>query len=281
MDYDPYEFFEEERDEDAERAKPYLEDLILQQRAATDRELKVRLERSFFPWVVSRALDSMERAGIISKMGYPGRTSKKWRVPGNFYVPCGTAYKDVADIIEKKRDASRYVNAILTAHAPAGYHAEILFEAAFRSLGFKIRGRESSDFRGKKVQGVEGKELPNLDFIIEKDDAVYGVDVKNWLKYERQTRFLVIAKVKLALQLEIIPFIIARYVDRDTMYKQIIEKNGLCYPYQMLLVPPSYGSLAREANALLGYPILAVDSLPIYKVKFLQKLHARWLEKNG
>ena len=92
---------------------------------------------------------------------------------------------------------------------------------------------------------------------------------------------MVIAKVELAIQLGIVPFIIARYVDRDTIYKEIIEKKGLCYPYQMLLVPTSYESLAREANALLGYPILAVDSLPSYKVKFLQKLHSRWLERNG
>ena len=281
MDYDPYEFFEENRDEDAERAKPFLEDLILQQRAATDRELKVRLEKSFFPWVISRALNSMEESGIISRMGYPGRTSKKWRVPENFYVPYGTAYKDVAGIIEKKRETSRYVNAILTAHAPAGYHAENLFDAAFRLLGFKIHGREKSEFKGKKVAGVRGKDLPNLDFIIEKDNVIYGVDVKNWVKYERQTRFMVIAKVELAIQLGIVPFIIARYVDRDTIYKEIIEKKGLCYPYQMLLVPTSYESLAREANALLGYPILAVDSLPSYKVKFLQKLHSRWLERNG
>jgi hypothetical protein len=67
MDYDPDEFFEEEIDGDVEKAKPYLEDLILQQKAVTERELKVRLEKQFFPWVISRALDSMMRAHMISK----------------------------------------------------------------------------------------------------------------------------------------------------------------------------------------------------------------------
>ena len=139
MDHDPYDSIEEDRKRDMEKAKPHLEDFVLQQKAATERELKVRLEKDFFPWVVSRALVKMEDDGMINRMGYPGRTNKKFRMPETFCVPYGTAWADVASIIEKKRNTTRLVNAILTAHAPAGSHAENLFDAAFRSLDFEIR----------------------------------------------------------------------------------------------------------------------------------------------
>jgi hypothetical protein len=218
---------------------------------------------------------------MISPMGYPGRVSKKERVPAIFYVPYGTAYKDVAGIIDEKREISRNINAILTAHSPAGYHAERLFEEAFVSLKFRILKREASEFREKKVRGVPGKELPNLDFIIERDEILYGVDVKNWIQYERQTRFKVIEKVSLALQLEIVPFIIARYVDKDTIFTEIIAKGGICYPYQMLMIPSDYESLAKKAAAVLGYPVLAVDTLPRYKVDFIEKLHKLFCMKNS
>ncbi len=281
IDFNPFEFFERsEVDEDVEKAKPFIEDIILQQKVVTDRELKVRLESRFFPWIVGRALDAMEKGGMIQSVGHVGRTSKRMRATERFFVPYGTPYDSVVSVVSEKRQVTRDINAILTAHAPAGFHAEHLFEDAFLSLGFAIRGREVSEFEGRRVQGIKGKELPNLDFVIERDNVVYGVDVKYWIKYERSTRFEVIAKVRLALQRDIVPFIVARYVDKDSMFTEVIEKGGICYPYRMLLVPSSYESLARRAASLLGYPTLVIDFLPIFKSDFILKLHDVWLERN-
>ena len=59
------------------------------------------------------------------------------------------------------------------------------------------------------MKGVEGKQLSNLDFIVKKNGVVYGVDLKNWIKYERRTGLLAISKVALAVQLGVVPFIVS------------------------------------------------------------------------
>lgn len=281
--YDDFDIYEgemhEEIDEDVENAKPEIEEIILQQKVVTGRELKVRLEKKFFPWIIGRTLKAMEREGIIRRVGYTGRRSRAKRIPKWFFIPCEAKYEDVVGTIEKKRRISIGINAILTGHAPAAYHAEDLFGEAFESLGFKIHGRDKSRFKDKVVKGKKGKQLPNLDFIIEKNKIVYGVDIKNWIKYEYDTRRVVRSKVNLAIQLGIAPFIIARYVDKETFYVDIVEKGGICYYYESLLVPISYESIAQEAHDVLGYPVLAVDFLPNYKVKWIGKLHRDFLKK--
>jgi hypothetical protein len=273
---DDFEFYEEEKgDKDVERAKPYIEDIVTQQKVVTDREVKVRLEDKFFPWVIGRALLSMESEGILRKVGYPGRRSKG--MPESFYTLSGMEYHRIIGVIERKRQVSVGINSILTGYAPAGTHAEDLFAKAFQSLDFKIHARDASEFEGRRVQGIKGKEPPNLDFIVERNGIIYGVDVKNWIRYEYTTRKEVIFKVNLALQLRVVPFIIARYVDKDTIFLEVIQKGGICYPYKTLLVPPSFDSLAMEAGSLLGYPVLAVEWLPTYKVKWIEKLHLDFL----
>jgi len=132
-----------------------------------------------------------------------------------------------------------------------------------------------------KSLGKKGKLPPNLDFIIEKDKIVYGVDIKNWIKYEYETRREVISKVRIALKLGIFPFIIARYVDKDTIYTEIIKKGGICYYFKTLLFPISFSGLAKEANEVLGYPTLAADFLPNHKIEWIKKLHKDFAGRKG
>jgi hypothetical protein len=275
--FEPDNFEPQERDEYAENAKAAIEEVIATQRVVTGREVKVRLEDKFFPWVTGRALESMVENGQIVKIGLSGRRGK--RVTKDFYTLPDFNYNDIVGEVHEKRSISMEVNAMLTGHAPAAFFAEDLFERAFLSLGFEIVSRDASEYKGKKVAAVKGKEPPNLDFILKRDGVVYGVDVKNWIRYEYDTRYEVISKVKLALQLQIVPFIIARYVDKDTIYTEIISKGGICYPFKTLLFSPSFASLALKANSLLGYPAIALDRLPRFKVERIDFLHKKMLTK--
>jgi hypothetical protein len=178
--YDMYEENGERTDLDVEKATPDILEIIEKEKVVTDRELKVRLEKKYFPWIVGRAIKAMENEGVIRKVGYMGRRSTAKRIPRQFFIPAEAKYEDVVGIIEKKRRITIGINAILTAHAPAGYHAEDLFDEAFEYLEFEIHGRNKSDFRGRYAKGKKGKQRPDLDFIIEKDGIVYGVDIKNW-----------------------------------------------------------------------------------------------------
>ena len=77
--------------------------------------------------------------------------------------------------------------------------------------------------------------------------------IKERIEYGYDTRKEVIFKVGLAIQLGIVPFIIARYVDKDTIYREVINKGGICYPYRTLLVSPTYNSLASELRSCLDW----------------------------
>ena len=194
-------------DEYFERAKTSIEEVIAQQRVVTERELKVRLEDDFFPWVVTRALKALVSSGRIVPQGRAGRRGKmETKI---FYSLPDFAYDEIVGEMREKRDVSREVVAMLTGQAPATYFAEDVFEKAFRALDFEIIDRDASEYKGRKTIGVAKKEPPNLDFILKRDNVVYGVDIKNWLGYEYSTRAKVTFKVNLALQLGIVPFIVA------------------------------------------------------------------------
>jgi hypothetical protein len=281
LDYDPSEWAEEEfglYDEYEENAETRILEIVSQHQVVTDRELKVRLEREFFPWVVGRVLNRLARDDNVRLVGSPGRKGRMG-TPENFYMDPSVNYDDILKLILKKRRVSSYINSLLTRLSPAGFHAEDVFESAFNSLRFKIVGREASEFGDRSVTGVPGREPPNLDFILEKNKLTYGVDIKNWIKYEFDTIPEVMDKVNLAVELGIIPFICARYVDKDTLYK-IAEIPGIVYRYETLILPPEFRTLADSARTLLGYPILATDFLPGYKLKFIAKLHGIMLKRS-
>ena len=247
-----------------------LLDIIYQKRIVTEREVKVILEGKYFPWVVGRALKRLVVEGKIKREGFPGR-KPKMGTPTKFYLKPDVDYWQSISEIGYKRNLTRDVNGILTGLAPAAVQAEDVFERAFISMGFEILGRDVSEFNGKKVTGIEGKQPPNLDFVIKRGKNTYGVDVKNWIKYERDTVDEIKLKVRLALELDLKPVICARYVDKDTIFNVIIRKGGICYMYKHLLLPKSFRSLADDANRVLGYPTLAVDELPHHKWMYLAR----------
>jgi hypothetical protein len=273
FDYDYYDEpeIELEQDKYTENALDPIEEIVATQRVVTEREVKVRLEDKFFPWVTGRALKLLVETGRVVKQGLSGRRGRI--ETKNFYSLPDFKYDEIVGEMREKRGVSKEVNSLLTGHAAATYFAEDLFERAFASLGFEIVDRDASEYKGRKVTAVSGKEPPNLDFILERDKVTYGADVKNWIRFEAGTRNEVISKVNLALQLKIVPFIVARYVDKSTIYNAIIMKGGICYPYRTLIFSPDFDSLARKANQLLGYPVLALDRLPTYKLERIESLH--------
>jgi hypothetical protein len=264
-------------DEYFEAAKEAIEGLIAEHRVVTERELKVRLEDKFFPWLTKRALDDLVESGRVVPQGLSGRpgrmeTKKFFSLP-NF------SYDEIIGEMREKKAISKEVNAQLTGQAPATYYAEDIFESAFNALDFEIIDRNASSYKDKKVQGITGKEPPNLDFILKRDKVVYGVDIKNWIRYEYITRKQVMFKFDLAKQLGITPFIIARYIDNSLIFKGIIEQGGICYRYKDLILSPNVDTLARKANQVLGYPTIALDRLPTYKIERILFIHKRFLEK--
>ena len=217
--------------------------LIRTLKVATDREIKVRLEGEAFPgpprpfpWVTGLAIEALVRDKILEDHGYRGRRRIGKGVPTKFYALAGTSYAEIEPVIQQKRRVSADIINVLMGEAPASYHAEDLFlEALEFRLRFINHGRNKSEFRGKVVSGIEGKKPPDLDFIVERDGVIYGVDVKNWIRYE----------------------------------------------YKKLLLPPTMRSLARDANKILGYPILTTNSLPSSMIQKIEDIHRRFIATKG
>lgn len=247
----------------------------------TERELKIRLEKQFFPWMVGRVLGSLIRSKSVCKYGYPGRRKLGRGAPQYFYMLSETRYDDVMALMQQKRLVTTLVNAQLTAESVGGLHAENLFEDALEAGNFRIVGRDVSEYRGRQLRGVEGKEPPNLDFVAARDGVEYGIDIKNWLYYEVETVEEVKRKVSFAVELNLVPWVIARYIDKDTIYKEVYRKGGIVYPYGRLLLPAALESLAVRARTLLGYPVFAVDVLPEYVVSWLSKLHVDLVKRRS
>lgn len=280
FDFDPSEFAEEEvhlYDEYEQNAETAILETISQQQVVTDRELKVRLERRFFPWIVGRVVNRLISDGSVRLIHPPGRKGGMG-TPDNFYLDASADYEKLLKIILRKKRVSVYVNSLLTKVSPAGFFAEEVFESAFSTLRFKIHGTEVSEFKGRRVAGVPGRQPPDLDFVIEKDDVVYGVDVKNWIKYEFDSITNVMNKVDLAIQMGIVPFICARYIDKSTFFK-VVNIPGIVYSYETLILPPEFQTLAEEARSLLGYPVFVGEVFPQHKLDFINRLHGVMLKK--
>lgn len=266
------------------RACEEIPRIIREFKVVTERELKIRLEGEPFPgppgpfpWVTGYALTHLLQEGVLKVHGYAGRIRVGKGVPERFFSLRETPYKEIEKLIEQKRRISADVNSKLTGEAPASIHAEEIFREAFENLEFKILGRDVSELNGEKVVGINGKKPPDLDFVIERDGIKYGTDIKNWLKYEKNTRNEVDLKISAAKQLKTVPFIVPRYIDREWTNKVIYEEKGIVCEYKQLLFPSTLRSLAEDANRYLGYPILATDTPPRDLIDKIEDIHRRYL----
>lgn len=257
--------------------------IVAECRVVTDREIKVRLEgepfpkkTGPFPWVTGYAIQHLLNDNVLKNYGYVGRRRIKGGVTNKYYCTFGTPYSEVKDIIQLKRRVSADFNMVLTGTASAGFHAEDVFLEAFEKIGFNCVDRNVSEFNGKTASGIKGKKLPDIDFLLERNGFHFGVDIKNWIRYEYETPLLVRKKLKVCEELDLIPFIVARYIDRSLTNEIIYGLHGIVYEYKSLILQSSFNSLAENANNLLGYPVLAIDSLPDNMTDTLENIWERF-----
>ena len=66
-----------------------------------------------------------------------------------------------------------------------GLHGEALVLEGFARLEFVLKGRNTNSFRGKTRSSTNH----DLDFVFSRDEAPYGVEVKNTLGYMDYAEF--------------------------------------------------------------------------------------------
>ena len=120
-----------------------------------------------------------------------------------------------------------------------GKYAEILFSHMFEKNQFKIIGRNINTFRGK----AWSKSDKNLDFIIEKDEISYGVEIKNTFDYMPQDEFE--EKLEMCEFLGLLPLFPLR-CPSELQYAQMKDCGGLALKFKTRIFPPDFQGLVTD-----------------------------------
>jgi hypothetical protein len=205
------------------------------------RQLEVQNEDRYFHWITNRAIRELEGEGLIKtevrKLPRAGTIKLLWHRNYRYYKLEARRLIGLVDEYANP-DISEFI----------GLQGEIMVLDAFARCQFVTQGREMSKFRERVWQQSDH----NLDFIFERDDIAYGVEVKNTLGYMNYDEFRL--KIRLCKYLNLRPLFVVRMFPRSWMHELINEGGfGLIFKYQ--LYPWGQRELGRRIAEELGLPI--------------------------
>jgi hypothetical protein len=135
-----------------------------------------------------------------------------------------------------------------------GLHGETMVLEGFARNEFVMKGRNARSYRGKEWTRTGH----NLDFIFQRDDVAYGVEVKNTLGYMDQEELQ--TKIEMCKSLEIKPVFVARMLPR-TWINEVIEGGGFALILKYQLYPWTHKEVAVRVAKLLSLPVDAPKAL--------------------
>lgn len=234
------------------------------------RQLEVHFEKAFFHWVTNRAVRELVKDGFFSV----SRVKLSPSATVKFLVPKGVRYR--ARLIKRSGEiVKRYSDPAFT--AACGEQADMLFLNAFASNGFRCLGEDVNEFRGKKWV----KTNQNLDQIIERDNVVYGVEVKNTLDYISQRELR--DKVEMCDYLGLVPLMVLRAAPKSYIWTEVARAawgqphRGFVLVFGTLIYPFGSELFAGEVRSVLGLPTECVRRIPEgHIVRFLKWHRKRW-----
>jgi hypothetical protein len=112
----------------------------------------------------------------------------------------------------------------------------------------------------------------NLDFIIERDNVIYGCEVKNTFDYIPKSELNI--KLDLCDYLKIRPLFIMRYAPKTYNYK-IIQRNGFAMIFETQIFPLASKDLAKRIKSELRMPVDYPKSIPDGIINRFMKWHIR------
>lgn len=223
-------------------------------KVAYDRELRYRLESKFSHDDVAAAIFDLLNKGKLKQTNVPGRKRINSQHPNKFYCLPDSNYQEILPIMRKKLDLSAFVAGIIRT---VGSHAELAWYHAFKRNGWYVFPTNESELQG--VNAYKGKQASinnNIDFIVEKDNVEYGVEIKNGLGYPDDLYW----KFIVAGELDTIPLFIVRWLN-PAQVPLIRELGGEYIIFKEALYPKTYEPLVKECREMLGMPIVAIDEI--------------------
>lgn len=233
------------------------------ERVFFSRQLEVTHEGQWFHWVTSRALRRLIELGRIE------HERRDLKTGGTIHLIWHRSYRYY------KREASRSVELVEEYADPnigaaLGLHGEAMTLEGFASRQFVMHGREANSFAGRAWTDTKH----DLDFIFERDDLAYGVEVKNTLGYMRQDEMQ--TKIALCHHLGITPVFVARMLPKSWI-NEIIREGGFALILKYQLYPWAHRDLARRVRETFGLPVDAPRRLEDGTMQRFVRWHERRL----
>lgn len=205
------------------------------------RQLEVLFEREFFHWVTNRALRALVKEGKIAtetrKLDIGSEIKLVWNRKFRFYK---RAAAQVYDLVNRYSSAA--------SDGTLGMQGEHLVLAAFARRQYVLRGESTATYRDARWSETGH----NLDFIFEKDEIAYGIEVKNTLGYLDIEEFS--TKVRICLHLGVRPVFAVRALPA-TWIGLLAKIGGYAMIMGYQFYPWTHKALATEIRKELLLPV--------------------------
>jgi hypothetical protein len=225
------------------------------------KQLQVRFEKKYFHWVLANAVNELLENEFLKfytlKLGKATKVKFIFHKSNRYYK---RQIKNNLKIIEE------YSNP--TVATSNGREAENLFLLAFMEKRFVLHGRNMNKFGRRKWTRANH----NLDFIIERDDIVYGCEVKNTFDYISKSELGI--KLDICDHLKIRLLFIMRYAPKTYNF-DIINRNGYAMIFETQIFPLASKDLVKKIKKELKMPVDYPMSIPDGIINRFMKWHTK------
>ena len=186
------------------------------------KQIQVLFEEKYPHEVTGRAVKELTEDGFLKL----DRRTMKNESPIDFISRANVRYfsRQIKDKLKIVDAFSEY-----EVNNGVGKHAEDLFRHMFEENQFEIAGRHINEFRGKKWCTKK-----NLDYIVQKDEITYGVEIKNTFDYMPNHEFN--EKLAMCEYLGLLPLFPIR-CPSPQHYKLMREAGGLALKFKTRVFP--------------------------------------------
>src|SRR5262249_32609259 len=111
-----------------------------------------------------------------------------------------------------------------------------------------LKARETSEYQGRRWTRTNH----DLDFVFERDEVRYGVEVKNTLGYPQSREIFI--KLVMAKFIRVTPVFVVRMLPKSVI-NEIWKAGGFALILKYQLYPYSHRELAKRVARELGLPV--------------------------
>ena len=215
------------------------------------RQLEVWYEKKFFHWVTDRALREQEDEGKIIVDYFPIKVGEHKNRLKIITLSSNRYYRRPAKQVMKL--VEEYCSPEIT--QDVGLIGQEMFKVAYARFGYRLIKEDAGEFNGK----VWRRSKKDLDFIVEKNGAYFGCEVKNTLGYIDKNE--IDEKIDMCKFFGIIPVFIMRY-SPTVWNNEIYEKGGFVQIFDKQIFPPGRKKLVDRLREELKLPVLTSTRIP-------------------